>query len=136
MMQKIYHGIDMVECSRMEQLAQRHKQRFFDRVFTKAELAYCNKYQKSYEHLAGRFAVKEAVMKILGTGWSDGISWQDIETRNTATGKPEVFLYNKASQIANQMGIGEIAISITHTGDLAMASAVAIKQTHRQMEQM
>ncbi len=135
-MYKIYHGIDIVECSRMEQLVQKHNQRFLQRVFTTDELNYCNQYNKSkknYEHLAGRFAVKEAVMKILGTGWSDGVSWRDIETYNTVTGKPKIRLHNRAAKIASQMGISEIAISISHTGNLAMASAVAIKQSDQQV---
>lgn len=126
-MRVISHGIDLVECKRIKELAGRHRQRFLDRVFTAVEQEYCQKSGKrEIEHLAGRFAVKEAVMKILGTGWQNGIAWSDIETRNGVSGKPTVSLSGKVKEIADDLGIEEISISITHAGGLAIASAIAI----------
>ena len=125
-MNKIYHGIDLVDISRIENLLQRHPQRFLQRVFTHAELKYCSQHRFQGERLAGRFAVKEAVMKMLGTGWSGGVAWTDIETINDPSGRPEVHLSGKVARIARKMGIEQTVVSITHTRDLAVASAVGL----------
>ena len=86
----IGHGIDIVETARIRQLVEEHGQHFLDRCFTAAEQAYCARNQKRYyEHLAGRFAAKEAVLKVLGTGWRGGISWTDIEVVKEESGQPE-----------------------------------------------
>ena len=127
-MNVICHGIDLVDCRRIGQLIQRHGDRFVDRVFTSAEKAYSNRHVKNTERLAGRFAVKEAVMKMLGTGWQNGISWTDIETINDPLGRPEVRLSGKVAQIARELGIEQVSVSITHTSDLAIASAIALGQ--------
>jgi len=83
------HGIDIVETARIRQLVESHGQRFLDRCFTPGELAYCNRNTKRfYEHLAGRFAAKEAVLKVLGTGWRGGIQWTDIEILREPSGQP------------------------------------------------
>lgn len=125
-MDVICHGIDLVDCQRLADLLERHERRFLDRVFTAAEQAYCCRFQKQAERLAGRFAVKEAVMKLLGTGWQNGIAWTDIEVRNDPSGRPELNLTGKVAQLAQDMGIEQISISITHTKDLAIASAIAL----------
>lgn len=104
----------------------RHEERFLDRVFTPAEQAYSNRHRDRVERLAGRFAVKEAVMKMLGTGWQDGNAWTDIETINDPHGRPQVTLRGKIGELARQMGIGPVTISITHTASLAIASAMAL----------
>jgi len=125
-MSKIFHGIDLVDESRMEKLQQRHGDRFMQRVFTDREQEYCRRYRLQAERLAGRFAVKEAVMKMLGTGWQGGISWTDIETINDKLGRPEVRLSGKVEQLAREMGIEQISVSITHTKGLALASVVGL----------
>ena len=122
----INHGIDLVECKRIEQMLQRHEQRFLDRVFTAVEQQYGHSGKLRIERLAGRFAVKEAVLKVLGTGWRDGIAWTDIETRNDPAGKPLVNLTGRAKALADKMGIDQISVSVTHTTDLAIASAIAL----------
>lgn len=127
-MNVICHGIDLVDCSRIDQLLQRHGQRFTNRVFTPAELSYSNRHAKRTERLAGRFAVKEAVMKMLGTGWQNGIAWTDIETINDPLGRPEVHLTGKVAKLAQGLGIVQVSVSITHTRDLAVASAIALGQ--------
>ena len=122
----IYHGIDLVDCRRIAELLQRHEERFLARVFTAAEQAYAGRYQNRLERLAGRFAVKEAVMKMLGTGWQDGNAWTDIETTNDPAGKPAVRLSGKLGELAARLGIDQISVSITHTSELAIASVVGI----------
>jgi len=123
---KLFHGIDLVDQSRMDKLQQRHGDRFMKRVFTDLEQEYCRRYRLQAERLAGRFAVKEAVMKMLGTGWQGGIAWTDIETVNDKLGRPEVRLSGKVEQLARELGIEQISISITHTKGLAMASVVGL----------
>ena len=125
-MTKLYHGIDLVDDSRMEKVRQRHGERFLERVFTSLERQYCQKHRQQCERWAGRFAVKEAVMKMLGTGWSGGVAWTDIETINDPSGRPEVRLSGKTAQLAQEMGIEQISVSITHTRGLAIASAMAL----------
>ena len=122
----ILQGIDIVDCLKIEQLLQKHEKRFLNRVFTPTEQRYCSRYRNPAERLAGRFAVKEAVMKMLGTGWSDGVTWTDIETTNNPAGKPEVKLSGELARVAQKMGIKTVSISISHTGNMAIASAVAL----------
>jgi len=125
-MRVICHGIDLVDCRRIAELADRHGRRFLDRIFTSAEQAYGNRHRRSAERWAGRFAVKEAVMKMTGTGWQNGIAWTDIETVNDSAGKPTVRLSGMIAELAHRMGIRQISVSITHTSDLAIASAIAL----------
>jgi holo-[acyl-carrier protein] synthase len=87
------HGIDIVETARVKRLVDEHGQRFLDRCFTPDEQAYCSRNPKRYhEHLAGRFAAKEAVLKVLGTGWRGGIQWTDIEVLKEPSGQPKIRL--------------------------------------------
>ena len=122
----IAHGIDLVDFPRIEEMVNRHDKRFLDRVFTAAEQAYAEANKNSVEKLAGRFAAKEAVLKLLGTGWRGKIAWTDIEVVNTATGQPEVKLSGEVKKIADNLGLKQISVSITHTANFAIASAVAI----------
>jgi holo-[acyl-carrier protein] synthase len=82
------------------------------------------------EKLAGRFAAKEAVLKLVGTGWRGKIAWTDIEIINNAAGQPEVTLSGEVRKIAEKLGIKHISISITHTANFAIASAVALAQSN------
>ena len=104
-MQVICHGIDLVDCGRIGELLERHERRFLDRVFTPTEQAYSNKHRYRVERLGGRFAVKEAVMKMLGVGWQEGIAWTDIETRNDPSGRPRVYLSGNIAELAKTLGI-------------------------------
>ncbi len=127
MMNVIAHGIDLVDCDRLEESVDRQGSRFLDRVFTVAEQQYCLDRKKGrFQSLAGRFAVKEAVLKVLGTGWAKGIAWTDIEVRNEQGGKPVVRLSGRCSEIALEMGITEIHISISHTKGCAIGSAIGV----------
>jgi holo-[acyl-carrier protein] synthase len=119
------HGIDIVETARVKQMVDEHGQRFLDRIFTPLEQAYCDARQKRYyEHLAGRFAAKEAVLKVLGTGWRHGIAWTDIEVANHESGRPTLNLSGEVVRIANQLGITKWWISISHIETHATASAI------------
>lgn len=124
------HGIDIVETDRIRRMFQEHGQRFLDRCFTPAEQAYCDKNPKRrFEHLAGRFAAKEAVLKVLGTGWRGGIAWTDIEILNEPSGQPRVTLTGESAQIAASIGICRWHISISHIETHATASAIGMAKT-------
>lgn len=130
-MEIIAHGIDLVDCPRIEQMIERHGRRFIDRVFTAAEQAYADSNKDRVEKLAGRFAAKEAILKLMGTGWRGKIAWTDIEVVNNVMGQPEVTLVGEVKKIADRLGITHISVSITHTANFAIASAVALTQNSR-----
>src|SRR5580700_1325821 len=117
-------GIDMVEISRIHQSMERFGSRFLDRVFTKAEQEYCLRKRKAAESLAARFAAKEAGAKALGTGISRGVNWLEIEVIRAPGGRPGLQFRGRAAQIATQLGVARAGLSITHSGELAMASVV------------
>jgi holo-[acyl-carrier protein] synthase len=125
-MEIIAHGIDLVDFPRIEQMIERHGQRFVDRLFTTAEQAYARRHRNAVEKYAGRFAAKEAILKLVGTGWRGKIAWTDIEITNNAVGQPEVTLSGEVKAIAERMKIERISLSITHTANFAVASAVAL----------
>jgi len=122
------HGIDLVEVARIRRIFEEHGQHFLDRVFTAAEQQYCSaKLKKRYfEHLAARFAAKEAVLKALGTGWTGGISWTDVEVRRDPQGRPGIHLSGQCAAVAAQRGITCWLVSLSHIESHAMASAIAI----------
>lgn len=128
----ISHGIDLVDCPRIEDMLTRHGKRFISRIFTKAEQQYAQKNKNKVEKLAGRFAAKEAVLKMMGTGWVGKIAWTDIEIINNPAGQPEVKLTGEVKKIAQKLGINQISISITHTANFAIASVVAIAKNNKQ----
>jgi holo-[acyl-carrier protein] synthase len=126
----ISHGIDLVDFPRIEDMVKRHGGRFLDRVFTAAEQAYADANKNNIEKLAGRFAAKEAILKLVGTGWRGKIAWTDIEIVNTETGQPQVHLTGEVKKIADRLGITQISVSITHTANYAIASAVALAESN------
>jgi holo-[acyl-carrier protein] synthase len=117
-------GIDLAEIGRIQHSVERYGQRFLDRVYTAAEQTYCLRKRKSAESLAARFAAKEAGAKALGTGISRGVSWLEIEVARAPGGRPTLQFHGRAAERAAQLGATRAALSITHTGDLAMASVV------------
>ena len=124
----IAHGIDLVDCPRIEEMINRHSERFINRVFTAAEQEYANKNKNRIENFAGRFAAKEAILKLIGTGWRGKIAWTDIEVINNSYGQPHITLYGEVKKIADKLKITQISISITHTANFAIASAVALAE--------
>jgi len=127
-MQIVAHGIDLVDCPRIEEMVERHGEHFVNRVFTDAEQAYAEANKNKTEKLAGRFAAKEAVLKLMGTGWRGKIAWTDIEVVNNAVGQPEVTLSGEVKKLAENLGIKHISVSITHTANFVIASAVALTE--------
>jgi len=125
-MEIVAHGIDLVDCSRIEEMVERHGERFIGRIFTAAEQAYAESNKNTIEKLAGRFAAKEAILKLMGTGWRGKIAWTDIEIVNNSVGQPEVTLDGEVKKIAGRLGIEHVSVSITHTANFAIASAVAL----------
>lgn len=123
----IAHGIDLVDIARIKQSITEHGQRFIDRCFTQQETDYAHsaKEPRNYERFAARFAAKEAVLKALGTGWANGIAWTDVEIRRQPSGAPTVYLSAKAAEIAEELGITQLHLSMTHTSTQAMASVIA-----------
>jgi len=118
-------GTDIVECLRIAQMIERHGELFINRVYTPYEIQYCQSRKQSTQHFAGRWAAKEAVLKALGTGWIKGISWRDVEVRNDSGGKPSIALYGGAKEIAQQLKLQQMLISISHCRSHATAFAMA-----------
>src|SRR6202451_4254224 len=117
-------GIDLAEIGRLKRSIDRHGRRFLDRIYTAAEQAYCLRKRNSAESFAARFAAKEAGAKALGTGISQGVGWLEIEVVREPGGKPSLRFHGRAGEIAAALGVAHIALSLTHTADLAMASVV------------
>jgi holo-[acyl-carrier protein] synthase len=117
-------GLDITEIDRIAQAIGRHGNAFKNRVYTLAEREYCESHKNSFERYAGRFAAKEASMKALGTGWRRGVRWVDFETVRAPSGTPTMKLDGVALEIANKMGVKNIALTITHSGNLALAEVI------------
>lgn len=113
-----------MEVRRVEDLLSRYRERFVRRVFTDAEAGYAQGSVREAERLAGRFAVKEAVLKAFGTGKSGGILWRDVETVRGPRGRPEVILYGNARNCMNKIKGERIHVSISHDGGKAMAFVI------------
>lgn len=118
------HGIDLVDIARITRMMADHGQRFLDRCFTPREQDYCRDFKHPAERFAGRFAAKEAILKVLGTGWRDKIAWTDMEIIPDAQGKPVLTLRGESARIAEALGIARWHVSISHAAGLAMASAI------------
>jgi holo-[acyl-carrier protein] synthase len=115
-------GVDLLEVDRLDSVRPAIRERFLKRVYTPAEL---NESGNQNDYLAGRFAVKEAVSKALGTGigW---VRWQDIETLDGPRGEPVLHLHGNAAKIAEYLGLTTWSVSISHTKQHAVAMAVAL----------
>ncbi len=125
-MQVLGIGTDIVECPRIGKMIEQHGELFLRRVYTEREISYCQARKHAIEHFAGRWAAKEAILKALGTGWSRGISWTDLEIRNEPGGAPRVLVRGGARDVAVHRGIGDILISISHCRTYATAYAMAL----------
>ena len=117
-------GIDIAEVPRIQAVIEAQKERFLRRVYTPDEVAYCEQFKNKYERYAGRFAVKEAAMKALGTGWSHGVRWVDVEVVRQRGGRPTLALKGEAKKIADGLGVKNIAESIKHTAEQALAQEI------------
>jgi len=117
-------GIDIAEVDRIAQSIARFGARFKERVFTADEIRYCESKANKAERYAARFAAKEAGMKALGTGWSRGVRWQDIEVRRLPGGRPTLAFHGRAGEIFTEMGGVRAHLSLTHTKQSAMAFVI------------
>lgn len=124
-MRIVGHGIDLVEIARIAEVLGRHEERFLERVFTPSEQAYRADSRRRTEHLAARFAAKEAAMKALGTGLASGITWTDIEVAGGPSGSPVLRLHGRAAEVAAGLGITSWHLSLSHTDSHAIASVIA-----------
>jgi len=117
-------GIDITEVDRIEAGIARFGRRFIERVFTADEIRYCESKANKAERYAARFAAKEAGMKALGTGWSRGVRWRDIEVQRMPGGRPTVVFHGEAGEHFGRLGAARAHLSLTHTKWLAMAIVV------------
>ena len=120
------HGIDLVDCERIARLLERHGQRFLDRILTPAEQQRAGQFRNPTQFVAGRWAAKEAILKMVGTGWRGKIDWTDMEILPDELGQPVVSLSGETARIAGTLGIGRVLLSITHTDNHAAASAIGV----------
>ena len=117
-------GVDIVEIDRMKTALERHP-RMRERLFSVDERAYCDRRNRPEIHYALRFAAKEAVLKALGTGFA-GMRFTDVEVVRDAGGRPTPRLAGRAKEVAEQLGVVELHVSLSYTHTTAVASAVAI----------
>jgi holo-[acyl-carrier protein] synthase len=117
-------GIDIAEVPRIRQSIGRFGARFLERVFTEEEIRYCDSRANRFERYAARFAAKEAAMKALGTGWNHGVRWRDCEVVRQPSGRPTIAFHGKAKEFAARLGVKNAALSLSHTGEQAIAQVI------------
>jgi holo-[acyl-carrier protein] synthase len=117
-------GIDIAEVPRIRETIARFGLRFVERVFTEGEIRYCDSKANRVERYAARFAAKEAGMKALGTGWNFGVRWRDIEVARKPGSRPTLLFHGKAGEFAARLGTKNVALSLTHTAEQAMAFVI------------
>ena len=117
-------GTDLAEVDRIEHSIARYGDRFLQRIYTAGEIAYVTGKANRFERYAARFAAKEAGMKALGTGWSGGIRWQDLEVANLPSGRPTLRLHGQAAEHAVGLGVRHIHLSLSHTDTMAIAFVI------------
>jgi holo-[acyl-carrier protein] synthase len=122
---KLRIGIDAVGVQRLRRLVDGHDEAK-ERLFTAAELDYCRGKRREYEHMAARFAAKEAVLKAFGTGISQRMRWTEVEVVNERSGRPRIVLDGAVAAFAERHGLRDLDVSLTHTEDLAFAQATTL----------
>ena len=122
----IGHGLDVVDINDFSKLLKEPALAFLDRYFTDDEMTAAGQGTNRLDKLAGRFAIKEAVMKALGVGWGDGIAFTDVEVVILEAGAPSVLLHRKLAALQATRGISRWLVSSSHAGSVAVASVIAI----------
>ncbi len=117
-------GIDIAEVPRIRHSIERFGERFLRRIYTAGETRYCDSKANRVERYAARFAAKEAAMKALGTGWSQGVRWRDCEVVRMPGGRPSIAFHGKAGEIAARLGVKQAALSLSHTSEQAIAQVI------------
>jgi holo-[acyl-carrier protein] synthase len=121
-------GTDIVEVERISRMIERHGESFVSRIFTPGEIGYCRQRKFSAEPFAGRWAAKEAVMKVLGTGFIQGTHFQEIEVVTEESGRPRIVLHGSTAELAKQLGVGEILVTMSHCREYATATAIGLQR--------
>lgn len=119
-------GVDIVETERIRKSVERHGMAFINRVFTQGEQDYCGRMKKSEIHYAARFAAKEAVAKSFGTGFGKDLIWSDAEVVRLESGQPQIVLRGEGKRFAEENGIVQVLISLSHSDHYAVAHAIAL----------
>ncbi len=117
-------GLDLAEVGRIRAAIERHGRRFVERIYTPAEIAYAERKANRYERYAARFAAKEAGMKAIGTGWRRGVRWHDFEVLNLPSGRPTLRFHGVAAKVAEELGVRNTVLSLTHTADQGIAIVI------------
>ena len=117
-------GVDIAEVPRIRESIEKYGDRFLHRIFTEGEVRYCEAKASRFESYAARFAAKEAGMKALGTGWNNGVRWKDIEVVRPKGQRPTIQFHGQAAAIAAKLGSKNIALSLTHTSEQALAHVI------------
>lgn len=120
-------GVDIIEVDRVRRAIKRWGDAFLRKVFTDREIRYSKGRRFAYQHLAARFATKEAVLKAFGGGWTRTLPWKDVEIVNDRNGKPEIRLHGEAKKIYDKKSIQKIVVSMSHTKAYAIANAILVK---------
>lgn len=116
-------GTDLFDVSRMKTKIEQQPD-LIEALFNRTEIEYCEQFKNRVERYAGKYAAKEALMKALGTGWRDGITFKDVTIVHDELGKPDIHLTGKAKEIAEEMNVTNILVSISHTKELANAIVI------------
>ena len=119
-------GIDIVEIKRLQKVSRKWGRSFLNKVYTKHELNYANEKRFPYQHLAARFAAKEAIFKALGEVETDFVGWKNVEILNDAHGKPVVHWHGDAEKTRRKRKVRDVVVSLSHTENYAVASALLI----------
>ncbi len=118
-------GVDLVRIGRIRRAMERWQDRFLARVFTAEELAYARRRRDPAEHLAARFAAKEATLKALGTGLTLGVRWREMEVRRGRGERPRLSVTGRTAELSAERGVRALHVSLAHDGEYAMAQVVA-----------
>ena len=119
-------GTEIVECPRIGRMIEHHGELFLRRVYTEREIRHCQARKHAIEHFAGHWAAKEAILKALGTGWTRGFCWTDLEVRTAPSGTPQATLLGAAREASLRRGIGSLLLTISHCRTYATATALAL----------
>jgi holo-[acyl-carrier protein] synthase len=117
-------GIDIAEVRRMAAAIARFGDRFLHKIFTEGEIRYCASKANRVERFAARFAAKEAAMKALGTGWNHGVRFRDVEVSRQPGSRPTIVFHGKAAEFAARLGTRNVALSLSHTSEQAIAQVI------------
>ena len=126
-MEPLSVGTDIIELERIRAAVGRYGSRFVERVYTESERARASQLRDPTPFFAGRFAAKEAVLKVLGTGLRGGIRWRDVNVVREPSGAPTVVLEGEAREVALRIGLERVLLSISHCREYAVAHAIGLR---------